>query len=282
MKKLFILVLLFSISLSHVFAQKDDSYFGKKFIIQPEIHLNYPFFNNLTFNNVAYGSKNDKLVEKKDPFNFGYRLNVGHVVKRNLAILLEIGQDYSSVYPINNQSLYYAIDNNGYYDYYENINHEMVDVTTTVIMPKVELATKFALLPMGLSHQIGLGLTLSNAQEKNYTYEYMYYDAFMNEYTYEARKYNTSSTDLDPINFSGIKTVKKLMFMYALSMRTPLTKSLMFNYGLKYTLSLGPNNEFYSSLDEGNEAYTKSVEKSISKSRTFSFINFNLGLTFVF
>lgn len=280
MKNSLILFLFLSLSFSEIRAQKDNSYFGKKFILQPEIHLNYPFFNNLTFSNIAYGSKNNKLVEKKDPFNFGYRLNVGYVVKRHFAVLLEFGQDYSSIYPVNNQSLYYDVD--GYTYYYDQVNHEMVDVITTVIMPKFEFATKNALLPMGLSHQLGLGLTFSNAQEKNYTYESVYYDDLTYDYVAGARNYNTSSTDLDPIDFTRIKTVKKLMFMYGLSMRTPLTKSLMFNYGLKYTLSLGPNNEYYSFSDQSNEAYTASVEKSISKHRTFSFITLNLGLTFVF
>jgi hypothetical protein len=195
-------------------------------------------------------------------------------------MLVEFGQDFSSIYPSNDQSLYYEID--GYSYYFDYLNHEMVDVRTTVIMPKFEVATLKALLPMGLSHQFGLGLTFSKAIEKNYMYESMYYDDVTFEYVSATQEYNTSSTDIDPINFDKIKTIKKIMFMYGLSMRTPITKNLLLNYGLKYTLSLGPSSEFYMSTVQGNDAYTAMIEKMISKHRTISFINLNLGLTFVF
>jgi len=90
---------------------------------------------------------------------------------------------------------------------------------------------------------------------------------------------------LDPINFEKIQNVKKFVLLYALNMRTPITKSLMINYGIKYTINIGKKpNDYYYAYSGGDPTlnYTKYVENSIARHRGFSFMNAFVGLTFVF
>jgi hypothetical protein len=70
--------------------------------------------------------------------------------------------------------------------------------------------------------------------------------------------------------------------MYGLSMRTPITKSLMIHYGLKYTINIGKYYGQNNHYDQANSAYTNSFINAMYKHRTLSFINANLGLTFAF
>jgi hypothetical protein len=139
-------------------AQKNSGFFGHKFFIQSEFLGNYPFFSNFNISDVStnYVAVSNTLVQKKDPFNCGFRINAGYAFKRNMSVLLEIGQDYSNVAPSN----WISGD-----DLYNNIQHEMVDLVTNVVIPKIEFGTSNSLFPMGLSHQFGLGVAKTHLKE---------------------------------------------------------------------------------------------------------------------
>lgn len=257
------------------FSQKNNGYYGKRFFVDLEGLANFPLFSNIfSYGEFGYKANGKNFVTTKDKFNTGFRINAGYAVKRNLGLSLEFGQDYSSVYMDNNDQMYYDEYN------YLYVKHEMIDVKTTVFIPKIEFATSKALLPMGISHQIGFGIANSRVAEKNYLYQYTdsYYGV-----DYAPRLYSTSTTDLDPVNFEKFKTVKKFVLLYALNMRTPITKSLMFNYGIKYTINIGKTpNDYYYSYSDPKLNYTKLVENAVARHRGFSFMNAFVGLTFVF
>ncbi len=256
------------------FSQKNNGYYGKRFFVDLEGLANYPLFSNF-LNEAQYGYKADgkKLVTKNDNLNTGFRINAGYAVKRNLGLSLEFGQDYSSVKIDNSEPLYIA----QYYNAY--VKHEMIDVKTTVFIPKLEFATSKALLPMGLSHQLGFGVAYSKAVDKDYLYQIIDYSTG----NYAPTLYSTSNSDVDPVNFNKFKTVKKFVLLYALNMRTPITKSLMFNYGIKYTINIGktPNDYYYSYSGDPTLSYTRSVENAIARHRSLSFMNAFVGLTLV-
>jgi hypothetical protein len=250
-------------------SQKNNGYYGHKGFIQVESVMNYPLFNNIfTSEDVAYTATYNSLIVKKDHFNIGFRINAGYAVKRNLALSFEYGQDFSSIYlnPYN-----YVFDAFGYG--YE-VQHEMLDVTTNVFIPKIEFGTSKSLLPMGLSHQIGFGVSYSKVKEKDYMYRYVYNSGYTH--------YGTSTTDLDPINFSNLKTIKRYIILYALSMRSPITKNLMIHYGIKYTLNVGKKQNYYNYSYNSNELYTADIESSVARQRLLSLMSLNIGLTFAF
>ncbi len=280
MKSTIILFSLIAFCSATAIAQKDNGFFGKKGFLQVETLGNVPLFYSAV--NLGNGYQADKsstaprLLAKNDNFNYGFRVSAGYAVKRNLAISFEFGQDFASVYPDP-----YSTVNWNFNSYFE-VTHEMVDIKTTVIMPKLEFSTSNALSPMGLSHQIGLGVSFSNAIEKDYVYGIT--DNYFTSTTFY-ENYSDNKTYVDPINFQEIETVKKYVLMYALNMRTPITKNLMINYGVKYTLSVGgprENNIYSNPETSANSRYTDELEYQISRSRSFSFINAFAGLTFVF
>ena len=268
-------LILFSLTLSlFSLSQKNNGYYGKKFFIDLEGLGNYPMFSNIFSNSDnGYAENANTLTYKKDNFNVGFRVNFGYAVKRNFGLSIEFGQDYSSVY---------GSYEDMYFDDYSSsaVAHEMIDVRTTVVIPKFEFTTSKALLPMGLSHQLGFGFATSSVVNKDYLYRYTdYYLASPFQH------YSTSSTNLDPINFEKFQNVKKFVLLYALNMRTPITKNLMFNYGVKYTINIGKKPYgYYSSYYNGDQSlnYTKSINNAVARHRGFSFMNAFVGLTFVF
>lgn len=256
------------------FGQKNNGYYGHKGFIQVESVMSYPLFSNFLSNeNNAYTSSNSSLILKKDNFNIGFRINAGYAIKRNIALSFEYGQEYSSVY-LDPYNTVYTNFGDQYF-----VEHEMLDVTTNVFIPKIEFGTSKSLLPMGLSHQIGFGISYSKVKEKDYLYRYVDYSgASYTGYTH----YSTSSSDLDPINFSNLKSLKRYVILYALSMRSPITKNLMIHYGLKYTLNVGKKQIYNSYSNNSNEYFTSEIIQSVARQRLYSFMSVNVGLTYAF
>lgn len=279
MKILF--ALLFFIGLSNgLLSQKDNGYYGKKAIIQIEGLANYPFFSNVVSKQITgtlpFEADGNTLTQKRDLFNYGYRGTIGYAVKRNMALLIEIGQDYSNVNPSSN-SLFLSSDFSTY------INaHEKLNVVSTSFIPKIEFASSKSLLPMGIGHQIGFGIANSKVIEKDYLYKITKYDYASSLSSSEMVYYSDSKMDTDPINFDKLIPIRKYVLLYALSVRTPLSKSLMLNYGVRYTLNIGSNKTTLSESYIGNDQFTGELINAVSRHRTWSVINANIGLTFVF
>ena len=270
-----VMVLLLSLPLLVHAQHKNNGYYGKKAILQLDFVGNTPLFNNIFMSDAtAFKARSGNLVEGKDLFNYGFRFNAGYAFFRNFAFLMEYGQEFSSAYPEPYQYIYTDFGSN-----YE-VKHEMVDVRTQFFIPKIELATPNALLPLGLSHQLGLGLSYSSVQEKDYTYQTIEYDSWTGYQYY--LNHNYSDADLNPIDFNKIRNVRKFVFYYGLNVRTPVNKSLLITYGLKYMLQFGKAENTNLSGDNGNEQYTQMIEQVVARHRSLSIIYLSLGLSYVF
>ncbi len=269
MKILFV-ILLFGVSLS-LKAQKNldnKGFYDAKFFITLEGQANSPLIYNLrTASTYPEYSRFDKnLNEKKDKFNYGFRISGNYLIKRNTAIGIETGFDYASIYPPKN-----------YTDDLQSSSisllSEALDIKTFVIMPKIELSTKNALLPLGLSHQIGIGIAKTSIVEKNYNFLVIdnYGNSLVYNSIYKDKLYNYSNNSF-----------KNYLVMYALSMRTAITKNILINYGFRYTFNLPVSSNGFSESDAQYFLQQNTIYESVKKQRSSSLINFNLGLTYAF
>jgi hypothetical protein len=136
---------------------------------------------------------------------------------------------------------------------------------------------------MGLGHQVGFGVEQTRIVEKDYLYTLDYYN------TVDSNKvYSQSNSDLDPINFELMPKIKRFVLMYALSIRTPLSKHFLLNYGVRYSLRFGKaENQFIPSNSSnnqpiGNSRFTNDVIQTTARMRSLSIINVNIGLTYTF
>ena len=213
------------------------------------------------------------LLPGKDIINYGFRLNLGIAVKRNIALSLEFGYDHANIRPFNSIRVD-GIDNWGYSttaSYY--FEHEMLDVHTMNIMPKIEFTKEGGLMPLGLNHQIGIGFTSSSIQDKDYLYK-------TSGFNYENFTPSEDPEKLIENLVNYDQKFKGYSFLYAFNVRTPITKSLLINYGLRYTLNLAQMSQTYSPGNFGMESID--VASLIRRMRLTNVITFNLGLTFAF
>jgi hypothetical protein len=254
---------------------KNNGYYGKRTFFDLSTVISVPLFSNVFTDNTAYKKEAAGLSTGKDYFNYGFRISIGHASKRNFAVLFEYGQDYSNIYPNN----YIQNDYSGSFNYvYANIKHQMMDVKTNIFMPKLEFATKNSLLPMGLSHQIGLGYSKSKIALHEYTYLLTGEDENGVPLSGGYKKYDAKDQNNQLFNSKRMQPVNKFIILYALNLRSPISKSLMINYGIRYTLQFGRYNSYANSGD-GTYLDEKELLSLISRQRSFSFMSFHIGLT---
>lgn len=241
--KFILLTLTFCCGLNYLSAQKYTGFYGKRFFVGFSVLGNNPAIYNFFFGANAAKASGSTLVSSTDKFNFGWRASIGYAVKRNFAVGCEFGQYYSSAYLQD--------------------DHEMLDVRTTSIIPTLEFATSNALLPMGLSHQFGFGISLSSVVDRVYLHGPYYNDV---------------------LDYAGqIKNQTPLMkgvIMYGLNIRTPISKSLLISYGFKYTIHFARN--YKSSEGSFNPSHDTGVKDEVNYQQRFNFINLTVGLTYSF
>lgn len=259
-----LLVLLFS---QLTFSQNTGLY-GKKFAVQVDFLSAYPFFSNLQGDSYnRYKNKSGKLVQGNDNFDYGLNLSGMYATKNNAGIGLEYNINYSSIYAPS----YIQRTNitNGFEVYESNsLDHERIKMNTSSVMAKLELTSRNGLLPIGLSHQIGFGLTFTKLVQDDYLYQNNTSPG--NEIPdYDEKFYNYDN-----------KSFRGFTFMYALSVRMPVSKRIMISYGLRYTFNFLParssentyNNDDSYWLDKQTAYYL--VKERIN----YTFIKFNIGM----
>jgi len=242
--------------------QKNKGYFGKKFYVQIDGLFNIPVFYNLaSLGDIEHNRVNGTNFENKPHWiNYGYRLSAGFNFRRNIGFGIEIGNDRSYVAPLPgfNSSSYY--------------NHEILNISTFSFIPKFEFAHDNALLPMGLSHQIGIGMEWSSIINKDYMYNYGFGSSNV--------LYSDPLAIDKPFNdIKSIPSAKRYVLMYDLTMRNPISKSVFITYGFKYALRASVlNQEEDFVLLKNYRGYLS----QINRQRNLSLITFHLGVTFAF
>ena len=156
------------------------------------------------------------------------------------------------------------------YPYMGQIVHERIRTVRQTFMPRIEFATGNGLLPMGLTHIVGLGLTVTSKVEDDYLIGFEEY------YNYVTPIPDSVYSTTDLIDYD-IK-YKGLQLMYGIKMRSPIGKSLFLTYGMRYMLNIR--------IGRGDSLYYESAEyavrKYIVRNNLLNLMSFDIGLSVPF
>lgn len=249
------------------FLAQNAGYFGKKNTLDAAFNASIPLFSNLRQSATMLKYDNGQLAEHKDWIDVAYRFSYMRALSRRFGLGLEIGTEYISARRPNA-----SIQMNTYPYYSANYIFEKIDILTTTVMPKLEFTNATGLLPMGLSHQFGIGINFSNMRDRDYHYQKLSDGSEANEEV----KLITSA-----MKYTG-GSVKSVTFMYQLNMRTPLTKFLFLNYGMRYMHNIMPSFDSYDSQVSSVTMSKSDFRNIVRNRRQYAFIQASLGLSFVF
>ncbi|MBL4861643.1 MAG: hypothetical protein JKY09_01310 [Crocinitomicaceae bacterium] len=246
--------------------------YGKKLCVEFDVTGSIPVFSMITNYNTDYKNKDGDLIEGRDMLDFSTRVAVSYAVKNNIGLGIEFGYDFSNVVPYENLGRTFTDPVSGF-DYYEDLygtDHERLKLRTVTVMPKVEFTSFSGLLPIGLNHQLGIGLSRSKIIEHDYLYTLYPGPGWAQPDTNQFQKYF--------YNYEN-ESFKGYTFMYALNVRTPISNRFMITYGLRYTLNLVPREKFNNALGNDERYWLNKSEalELIRRRRMFSLISFNFG-----
>ncbi len=283
----YIFTLILTITSFYSFSQKSNGYFGAKYFTTIETILNKP----VAYNVIEYGGGLDNFKV----INYGYRLTLGYIVKRNFAVCFETGVNNDKVsniwmtdsYTSNSQSSQIPV-----YKHFQNM-----ETQTLSIMPKIEITNSKGLIPLGFSSQFGIGYSKTRFKENAYNYKLEHQDN--NNYYYNSVFVKDGEGVYQFKNDSTTPNLTTITLLYAFSLRTALTKKLLLNYGFRFTLNYSiPQNGVFGDLEgtfgdvgsitdsfPGSDATyfnSSTLERKIMDQKRNNFLQFNLGLTYAF
>jgi len=249
---------------------QSNGFYGRKIYVEFNGLAHYALFNQFGDNNRLY---DQSLKRKSDLFNAGFNIGAGIAAKRDFMIGFETGLWYFNV-----AGPSYLSGSDGSNNYYStSLRHEMLDVRTFSLLPTFTFGLKKGLLPIGVNHQVGVGYTNTKVLDKDYNYSQ---DASMG-YS------SMSPSELDSlyaknggfVNYK--KDYKGFVAAYTLKVRIPVSKSVMINYGLRYTLNIGK--ESVNPMTTGNFKMDEyALYSEIRRARFRTLLTFNLGVTVAF
>lgn len=261
---------LFALSI-HVqsFAQS-DGFFGKKTYVDFSMKGNFPAFVGFDQKmNIEY--KSGLFQESRKKFDYGYRIGINRNLTSSFGIGIEAGFDY---FKLNRSTNARIIDPN--MSYLTGINtHESYKVHANAFLFKFIFSSKNSLMPMGLSHQLGFGISSYKIKEEKLKYN-----------TYELPDIIFTNQQMGKEKIEDAP--KTFTLLYAIQLSTPISKSLLLNYGLRYTLNMtkksgaGFNSFDYPNLSSYEKMNADEFTHAIKSYRGMNLIQFQLGLTFAF
>lgn len=277
-----LLLFISALCLSGLANSQTYGYFGKKNSLSINGNGSIPiiyWYTKREYNN--YKRSGNTLSEGNDVFDFGINVAYTHAFSGSFAFGLEYDLLFGNVKAPQSGS-YFVYNNSGGYDYnaYFDMKHEQLSIRTNVFMPKIEYTFTGSQLPFGINNQLGIGYSTTKVLEKDYL--------FNKSNSYYGADSNLVSNKM--IDYDELKAIKGITIMYAFNIRTPLSRSLMINYGIRYTLNLTFSPESTLGLSTLNDSqsnykyYTdyNEIKNLVGGKRISSIMNLNLGLTYVF
>lgn len=236
--------------------------YGKKISLDLSFTGNIPVINML--NGPMFKSKSGVLTEKMDLLDYGLRTGVSYALSNNFAVGFEFDMEFMNIVAPKYVSVFDPVTQ---WNIETQIRHEALSTRTLVFMPRLEFTTNSGLLPIGLSHQVGVGFTRTKIIEKDYDYLILENSQSLDFSTFQEDFYDYTN-----------KAFKGIAVMYTLNVRTPINKFMMITYGIRYNFNFGMETEHtfdYSSYVTRFAAYNQTRRR-----RTFSVISLNLGMSF--
>lgn len=268
------LLLIIFILISHFSFTQEAGYFGKKNVVSINGLGAIPIIQNLfSKSSPPYLElKNGKFIRDSDFFNGGFSAGFSHAFSNRFGLGIDFETVFSNCPAPNGSSGFY----DAYYSQFVETYHEALSLRTYNFIPKIEFKLNSNQYPIGIVNQIGFGYSITKVIDKDY--------AFLVEYP--------TSVDLEKLeqdnyfnlndNYSG------LTFLYAFNVRVPVSKNLLFNYGIHYTINYifgtrdGGNFLNNSTTDKENYVISKrSMQQIIGESRFKNIITLNIGLSLV-
>ncbi len=209
-----------------------NTYYGHKVGIDFNVIGRKPIFKE-SFEDII--DNNDKpnyrykgsQLEAYSNFDWGFATGITFFSKQNVSFAAQFTY-YTSDIAYQEGKYYHDTVNDVYYDP-SDFTLEDMKYRSLTFMPVLSVTSEELIKPIGLTHEFGLGFMKSSLVDKDYHYKVggkLFTDS-ANEFYDKKHEYSA------------------VCAMYGLKLSKPLTKSIVMNFGLRYTLMFGNRTSSY-------------------------------------
>lgn len=245
--------------------KKYSGFFGKKNVIEFNTTLTTPAWFNLLNIGSTEPYYNKNLKETSHVLDYGFRAGYSLALDNVIGIGFEYSMELQAIPAPEYTEIKYTQGGNFTYVDYTDVRHQKIHLRTHVFMPRLEFSSRSNLLPIGLSHQIGIGVSRTRVADRQYSYAL---------YPYTSDSVVTVLGERGLVNTDIVQ--KGFVAMYQINMRTPINKSVTINYGFRYTANFMPVLSSTYALGQLD------IDQKIKQKRNSSLIFFNVGIGYVF
>ena len=254
MKALLIIICCIALSSNLSFAQ--GTYYNKKVELNFDVLGRMPLFYRFTDfqDNDNTKLEGNRLVSYRD-FDYGFMEQVVFLSKNSASFGVNVMQYKTNV--IRNYLAQMSSD--GYYETSNYSTIEDLQVNTLIIMPIISYSMQDLIKPVGLTNEFGFGYIHTTVKDKDYH--------FIN---------NSGSVEkiAPPYNTGTDGIYKGFSMMYTIKFSKPISRSLMFNMGMRYSLQFGNKN------NKNVTAFNDYIlDDYIRKAVNRNYINFFAGIS---
>lgn len=237
---------------------KAMGYYGKRNYIDLSMNLNSPILYKILHKPSSYNNPQEIKI-----INSGISIQVGRLLNKKYGIALNFSRYKIACYsPI-------GFYESSIFEYFSG-NFDPFITKTTNFMP-VFTSSFFDNAPMGLEFEAGIGFNITNIENNGLKY-----------YSTDQQNQASEQLLLNNINLYDFnQKFKSYTFMFGLKTRYALTKNLLFNLGIRFTLSTKLENNNFEFKDYYND-FKNQLITSANKTRTNRIAVLGIGLTYVF
>lgn len=205
---------------SNIGLSQYGGFFGKKNMFAIDLRMYSPIIYGLTtLSEENAKTQGSKFAPQKNLIDYGVNFTLGRAFSRSFGLSFQFGIS---------QYDFILKSEGGIFSYYNYQNYDLIksnwfQTKTMTFMPILEFSGRGGLLPLGLSHQLGIGLVRHHLKEKKY-------------HVLLSDGYSQENVNTFIYNYKN-KPIQSLLLMYKINLRIPITNYLLFNIGFRYNLN---------------------------------------------
>ena len=247
-----------------IFAQ-NSGFIGKKNIISLDARVFNPLMLNISRQEeLKYKANGSQFEPARNLLSYGMNLSIGRTLANRFAFHIQASVlNYKMLADVAGNFPNLSINRSTYFK-----------GKAFGIMPILEFASSGGILPLGLSHQVGLGFYRNKVVK--------------DDYLFLARDYYSSNQDItlyteDQLFDYDNYSVKSYSLMYKLNLRLPVSRSVLYNLGIRYNLNFTQNIFEYDDVPPSGLIFSAQQHRNIvARTQLNNIISVETGFSFVF
>lgn len=243
---------------------QNSGFIGKKNIVSLDTRLFSPILFNFLRkkSNNSYKADNNSFRSGNNLLSYGANLSFGRTISNRTAFHIQLSYlKYKVVGPTYFYGGEFAET---------NIQKSTFFETQSIgLMPIFEFTNSGGITPLGLSNQIGIGFYSNKPLEKPYLVLHSDNSNF------------TTSDESVLFDYKNYK-VRTYSLMYKINLRLALSRSVLFNFGMRYNLNI-TKSAFKHDGESANYSYTeRQFRDMVRTTQVLNIVSMETGFSFVF